>query len=267
MAGIMDWLFGSNEVNPRTDYPSSEDVRMSDKYDTTYGDESGRQLGIKSLTPTMSSRDIVSLFNDMEGSDDHNKVLQQVREEPDPERRDYLMRSYIASQRSAIAASGFDPSRAIVSSDNPENLKYNIAGMHVPYSVTPEGSRNKDVDMTMALRAKDIDPSTLVHESTHRGIEQLIRKKAQDDATLVRAEGGIPTLNEDLERAGSDEQEDIVRALMRKYYGDIESQGLHEQGLTESGSEYLAKNPEFLNRLETLAQQYAYEKNRNKRNW
>jgi hypothetical protein len=107
----------------------------------------------------------------------------------------------------------------------------------------------------------------MTHESMHRGIEQLIRKKDQEDATLVREKGGIPTLNEDLKRAGSDEQEDIVRALMQKYYGDIETQGRHNSTLVESGSEYLANNPEYLNRLELLAQQYAYEKNKNRRNW
>jgi len=267
MAGILDFLFGSKEVEPRTDYPSSEDVRMADKYDSTYGDNSARQLGIESLTPTMSSKDIVRLFNNMKGGDDHNKVLQQVRAESDPDRRDYMMRSYIASQRAAIAAIGFDPSRAIVSSDNPENIRYDTAGKYRPHTLTEEGKREKDIDMTMVLRSQDTDPSTMTHESMHRGIEQLIRKKDQEDATLVREKGGIPTLNEDLKRAGSGEQEDIVRALMQKYYGDIETQGRHNSTLVESGSKYLANNPEYLNRLELLAQQYAYENNKNRRNW
>ena len=74
MAGILDFLFGSKEVEPRTDYPSSEDVQMADRYDSTYGDRSGQQLGIESLTPTMSSKDIVRLFNNMKGGDDRSIV-------------------------------------------------------------------------------------------------------------------------------------------------------------------------------------------------
>ena len=270
MAGILDLIFGSSEVEPRTDYPSSEDVRTSDKYDTTYGDNSARQLGVKSLTPTMTSDDIATLFNEMGGNDTHEELLQAINKEADPERRDYMMRSYIASQRSAIAAAGFNPERTIVSSDEPEG-GYNAVGMHVPHSLTKEGRRGRDIDMTMALRAKDTDPSTMVHESMHRGIEQMIGKKYRDDANLVRAKGGIPTLNEDLRRAsavskdGRDEQEDIVRALMQKYYGDIETQGLHDSNLADNNSKYLANNPEYLNRLETLAQQYMYDQNRNKR--
>ena len=267
MAGILDFLFGSKEVEPRTDYPSSEDVQMADRYDSTYGDNSGRQLGIESLTPTMPSKDVIGLFKRMGREsgrgDDYNKILQQVREESDPDRRDYMMRAYIASQRSAIAASGFDPSRTIVSSDDPEKLKYSVAGLYAPHLLTLEGSRGKDIDVIAALRAKNVDPSTVVHESMHRGIEQLIRKKYRDDADLVRAEGGIPTPNEDLERAKVGEQEDIVRALMQKYYGNVENQNK----FTDSGSNYLEKNPEFLNRLELLAQQYAYENNKNRRHW
>ncbi len=103
---------------------------------------------------------------------------------------DYYARAALAANRSAIATLGYDPSRAAVDT---EMKKGNIGGAYSP---------SKD-----AIYAGAEDPSSIVHESIHRGLQKI-----RQDPEVKKEISRIP-------------EEMIVRFLMAKVMGDPEKEG------------------------------------------
>jgi hypothetical protein len=86
--------------------------------------------------------------------------------------------AYLASQKSALAALGFDPRKMIVGTDKAaQSQDWAINGMYKP---------DRDAMFTTGRH-----PNTIVHESMHRGVEQLIAagmlQPVADEERLIRA--------------------------------------------------------------------------------
>ena len=136
---------------------------------------------------------------------------------------DNLMAGYLASQRSALAALGFDPRHMAIGDAPPE--KWSVSGSYYP---------KQD-----QILSTGVYPSTTIHESMHRGIEQL------------RQAGMLPPGFDDLS------EESSVRAQMLRNFGGVE-QGRGKLGDQQiSDGAYYNDNRNFspiMDALETAAQ-------------
>lgn len=103
---------------------------------------------------------------------------------------EYYGRAALAANRSSIATLGYDPSRTVVDT---EMGKSNFGGAYSP---------SKD-----AIYAVASDPSAIIHESIHRGLQKL-RKN--------------PEIKDEISKVP---EEMIVRYLMAKLMGDPEKEG------------------------------------------
>lgn len=227
-----------------SDFPTKEDVAFWDKYDATYGMDAAGELrrGADSPTASMLQMSAKELAFDVAQTDDEKRRIKalleaEIRRTPmDDPRREMLMRNYIASRRSGIAALGFEPSKTVLSEDVGKIPPLvNTAGFYLG-------------DNTYSKRDPRNSGSTPTHEGMHRGIDQLLYANYDD-----------PKKSKKLERVNArknyDENEIAVRALMQKYYGDIESEGTLKGDPTQinQGTVYLMENMDFLNELEQMA--------------
>lgn len=113
-----------------------------------------------------------------------------------PGQADRMNEAFVGSQRSAISAIGFDPRR--LAAKVPDRTGSNIEGRY----------RTLD-DMKMV---DGRDPSTPVHEAFHRGFDML------------RRSGRMPEIAQ-LYISNPSQEENAVRALMLRNFGDIEREG------------------------------------------
>lgn len=109
-----------------------------------------------------------------------------------PDVNNIAMRAALAANRIPVAAVGFDPSR--VALDTQSGTGVNIAGAYSPL---------KD-----AIYQNSAYPSTMVHESIHRGLEQLRRAHPQE---MGKLDTQLP------------DEEYTVRWLMQNQAGNPES--------------------------------------------
>lgn len=226
-----------------SDFPTKEDVALWDKYDATYGMDAAGELrrGADSPTASMLQMSAKELAFDLAQTDDERRRIKalleaEIRRTPmDEKRREDMMRNYIASRRSGIAALGFEPSKTVLSEDVGKTPPLvNTAGFYLG-------------DYTYSKRDPRNSGSTPTHEGIHRGIDELI----YSDYDPERAKK-LERINP---RKNYDENEIAVRALMQKYYGDIESEGTVKGDPTQvnQGTVYLMENMDFLNELERMA--------------
>lgn len=154
-----------------------------------------------------------------------------------------MMRAALASNRSPIAALGFDPDKVVLDSKS-EGKKFTLGGAYLPQP-------NSTAD-NMYVNMSAPDGSTIVHESTHRGFQKL-RDANPDKVKDIFKEGVMPS------------EEMVVRWLMAKNAGDPEKQDpeakLGLQQRQESVDAFtkppmpslVAKRGNALNQLEELA--------------
>ena len=142
---------GDKPVPPRTDFPGDDDLAMARRYDTTYGTDMGAyaQPGNGQRVRTMG---LTAANEAMRG--DPNAGGRPVM---DQAQSDQLLRAWIAAQRSPVAALGFDPRKIALAPEGTPQA--GLAGFYHP--------RN-DIMWSEAT-----SPTTPVHESMHRGMEQL----------------------------------------------------------------------------------------------
>jgi hypothetical protein len=193
---MWDWLFGSSgpqraDVPRPTGYPGAADVALARSSDASYGDPSaafvqpqpsvygplspqGQYSGRLPILPSKSQ--VEGAFNDA------------AVPSPSPAGpvSDNLMQGFLASRRSALAALGFDPHHMAIGNAPPTN--WTTGGQYTPSS-----------DQIVSTGQY---PSTTVHESMHRGIQEL------------RAAGMLPS--------DMGDEEEAVRAQMLGNYGDVE---------------------------------------------
>lgn len=260
MAGlgdVLNWLrgpqptpsLGLEKAPPLQSYPSQYDADYARNYG--FGDNSTNEdylnnnkaqiLGVNLKLKEPSKKGAVEskMFVPMSGADvPHNTLTVptgavDLNQRPDLQGdvRNMMMQAALAANRSPIAAMGFDPARANVdvAIKNPS-----LGGLYNP--------NNDGMYTTKAF------PSSILHESTHRGIERL-REKYPEQAN--------PILNK------LPDEEYVVRWLMQDKGGDPEK-GLgdlsdkqrqvgRDMFANENWPASSGQNRELLNQLEELA--------------
>jgi hypothetical protein len=194
---------------PLSSYPTPEDAMYARKYDFGYGTGNepytqgnvARVVGThrrdgKNFIPMsaegMSTGEATALALDDRGS--RNIDLKTPDTYPVGDQLGTtLAQAALAANRVPVAAYGFDPSRAAFDTQFTDP---NMAGIY---------SRNKD---TMYINANAPDPSAIVHESTHRGLNKL-----RQDPAVARILESLP------------DEETLVRYIMASQAGDPEKGG------------------------------------------
>ena len=169
-------------------YPDQNDVALARDSDASYGNLAAAFVqppyGGQIASPRTGD-EIQSAFNQLDNSGKSTFGPQPVS----PGVSDNLMAGYLASQRSALAALGYDPRHMTIAEAPPE--KWTVSGSYYP---------KEDQILTTGVY-----PSTTAHESMHRGIQAL------RDANLYPPE------------ADKMSEEAIVRGQMLRNYGDVET--------------------------------------------
>lgn len=188
MAMALEAGISSIGTNP-VPYPSDNDVALARKADASYGDPAaGYVNGPGAKIQAANIIHIPALFGT---NPTFNEVLtnKMPRAGVDQPTSDALMKGYLASRHSAVAGLGFDPHQTVISPQSDKAL--NVAGMY-----QPAGDK--------LWFDKQAQPEAVVHESMHRGMNQL------------RQAGMMP------EAANNIREESLVRALMMNKFGNLE---------------------------------------------
>ncbi len=209
-------------AKPTTAYPSADDVALARKSDATYGDTSAGFLTGKGNVPQMDIQAIPFLLRG-----GNNIGVGASRAPVDKETSDNLYKGWLASKQSAVAGLGFDPHNMVVSP--PSKTQLNVGGLYT------SGSDKMWFDQQRY-------PEAMVHESMHRGIEQL-----RNAGTLPP---GIDRNREEL----------LVRALMQKNFGDLERNKKYSAVDQIDASKPLMYDPDIYNIENAAADLYAKRK-------
>lgn len=180
------------DVPRETRYPDHEDLARARLFDQAYGDKNAgffeagdshlRQIATK-LAPLV--------VND-------SRYDEVPWERVDAKTADMLYTASIAAHRSAIASLGFDPRKMVLSPPSEDGL-------------TAAGTFSSKHD---AMWIDQNHPSAMVHESFHRGLEEL-RKSG---ALAKDADSATP----EKPYVSKRDEENMVRALMIKNFGTVE---------------------------------------------
>jgi hypothetical protein len=238
--GFLDRIFGKEQpvsygrATPDQSWPSEADLATSRKYDQTYGNKFAPTVTEGAMIDRPSFAQAQKLY--LSKSDTPN--LQPV----DQEQKDRLETAWLAANKTALGSLGFDP-RHIASTPATKEAT-TVAGFY-----KPENDK---------IWYNEKYPSTIIHESLHRGIQEL------KDA------GKLP------DWLKSNMEETLVRGMMLKHLGNIEmgrgetgnKQIQYAQNLMEprmSHGAVWATNhgksfPNMLTELESLAARHLYEK-------
>ena len=204
-------------------YPSQADVAFARANDASYGSNAAAFVqppyGGKIASPRTGDQ-IQDSFDQLDTGQKNTFSPQQA---VSPAVSDNLMAGYLASQRSALAALGFDPRHMAIGDAPPE--KWSVSGSYYP---------KQD-----QILSTGVYPSTTAHESMHRGIEAL------------RQANMLPPGFSDLS------EESSVRAQMLRNFGGVES-GRGKLGDEQiANGQYYNDNRNFspiMDALETAAQ-------------
>jgi hypothetical protein len=195
-------------------YPTQDDVAFARKHDATYGHDAAPHLRAGApLNITSSLGSVLAAAN--------NGAAFASEPRADQKLSDVLYAAWLASQRSPVAAMGFDPRRMHATPPGSPGNKLTAAGFYRP----------AQDDMWIDGRY----PSVPVHESMHRG------------AKLMRDKGA---------RTPSDE-ESVVRMLMLQHFGGVEKNAGEVNDRQVQNAEGLLKNPRNSKLLQGLEQQAA----------
>lgn len=217
-------------ASANTDYPDREDIYNSKVNDLAYGDPV--EPYINAMRGTKVQHIPMGAAGTMFGRNTTNSTSRPL----DKDLADDIHKAWLASRRSSVAQLGFNP-RETVTSDEPgtklvlydrEGKKEGMLG----------GFYNPTTNKTWFDRSL---PATQVHESMHRGI------------SMMRKEGLLPF---DLPHKS---EEFMVRALMQRHLGDLESKEMG--GVPEDlvgGASTIA--PEQMDQLEKAAGEYMARK-------
>lgn len=215
-------------VPPAPTFPSTDDVAFARKNDAAYGDpnagffEPGKASVRAISTNAIPFLDASTVYRE--------KFADSPKRAPvGTDIADDMYQAHLASQRSPLAALGFDP-RAMTFSPK-SDTELNVAGLYYP---------DKDLIWNSGKYK-----STPVHESMHRGIGQL--EKA----------GMLP------KEARSHKEELLVRALMQKHFGsdvEIRPDALLGNAQVERSRKYL--NDPLLKQIEDSAATLYHKKQR-----
>ena len=235
-------------ASPTLNYPTSDDVNFARKYDYSYGQPWAPEFENKSARVLTGDANKL-----LAGSTEPVAETFDTRRFNDPrldKLKDYYAKAALAVENSALAKLGFDPSKTAADILK-DPARVNIVGAYQP--------KNDQIYSNVGA------PSSIVHESIHRGI-----KKLQDS----------PYWKKEFEPFGHGSNEMLVRYLMQSKMGDPErvedqaaaasigtdtSEGLKQQDAAASmfnpSKSSLAKTRlDLINKMEEAAANYIADK-------
>lgn len=230
---------------PLSGYPSQDDAREALKYGFGYGsgnepyieahrarvmgDSSGKQFRAQSAAGMMIDKAISAV------DDEQLSKMLDLDKMENWKLKEKLGTTFaqaaLAANRNAIATLGFDPNRTV--------MDIVMEGANVG------GAYHKKKDAIYA-NIDAVDPSSVLHESIHRGLQKL-REKSPEAAELIK---DLP------------QEEYVVRYMMYKYAGDPEGKGgdidlqQRKSGIwhfDENQGDWSGKNRKALDRLMEIA--------------
>ena len=179
-------------IKQEVKYPDLEEADLGREVDQFYGNpkQAWFQPGVD--IRTIDIRKAPEVLNDYRFDSVKWEKLSQYQ-------ADNLYIAAVAANKSALAGLGFDPRAVITSPLAPVQL--NIRGQYNPATDT--------------MWTDEKSPPTYVHESVHRGVEEL------------RRAGLIARSPEEERRTGKQyigphDDEMITRAVMQRHFGDVE---------------------------------------------
>jgi hypothetical protein len=230
---------------PLSGYPSQDDAREALKYGFGYGtgnepyieshrarimgDTKGKQFKARSAAGMMID-DAIKAVDDPQLAKmlDLDKVSNWGLKE---KLGTTFAQAALAANRNPIATLGFDPSRTVM---DVVMKGANIGGAY-------EAKRD-----AIYANIDSVDPSSVLHESIHRGLEKL-RQKSPEAAELIKSMGA---------------EEYTVRYLMYKYAGDPEGKSgdidakQRKSGIwafDENSGDWTGKNRKSMDKLLEIA--------------
>lgn len=172
-------------LDPTVRYPSQNDLTIARNVDQSYGDPSA-----PFITPNNAKMRITPNADTMAAYANNDAELAIKPVTVDQKMSDEMGIAWLASGKSPVAALGFDPRKISTAVPSEGAKEFNIAGQYTP-----------STDSILTMGAYN---STIVHESTHRGLEML------------RKAGMMPKKAEELD------EEKLTRLFMMKHFGEIE---------------------------------------------
>lgn len=244
---IVSWLMGklggepqgkTYLAPPRQNYPTDEDVNFARKYDYSYGQPWAPEFEDHSARLVSGGLNQRPLKSELLGTDKTtiDKLIPGVT---DP-LKNYYAKAALAAEGSGLAKLGFDPDRAALDPfRNSEDIT--AVGAYIPKH-----------DQIYANIKDTSDPSVLMHESMHRGLQKL------HDSPFWR-----PEFDEIMN--DPDMNEYMVRHLMHTKMGDPEAVNTGAAGKAQQAAAQIVfgRNPrkqELLDRIEAAAAQAAAAK-------
>jgi hypothetical protein len=250
---VPDWLSGLFSSEPKTPpdpktvtypdasesmrhMPTDKDMEDARKYGQYYGTPLDSFINPGQAVSRVINDPLLSA--DVANNALYNKVPSRL---VDQEMADAYLTGALATGNSAISALGYDPRNA-VSTRPSKSLALTVRGQYAP---------SQD-----AIWWGGEQPSTMAHESFHRGMEKLAQMEAKSPSGLLK-ENDIKMLNVTA-------AEPAARALMEKYLGkDVEMKNATKGDIGERQilmSRYFAKDhADALDRAEKAAA-YHYAK-------
>lgn len=204
-----DWAFGERPPDPMrswdmdplpAEYPTDEDAREQRLYNIRHGDPRNNitnetRMSLEEIPPGQLARDV------------NNRRVYEQPSQPEPigwDRADRMMRGKVAADQSAVGALGFDPD--VTSYTSRGNLSW--AGEHDP--------------ATGRVWYDAAYPSSVVHESVHRG-HGVVERDPEGSAlmdSLSNYGHEMATRSEMQRRFGDIEARESSGAAGRKQYND-----------------------------------------------
>jgi hypothetical protein len=185
-------------------FPSSKDVEDATKHDYSYADPmAGYFKAGGASVRTRPLEEVMQILrkNSQAKSLDEVEEIDGMPTPTDEQISKILLRTWLATRNNPLAALGFDPRRMVISlSDRPSFAAGQYMGHPRSEPLPPRGTPPR----FDTLWFNSYFATTPVHESIHRGLKRL------------ELEGELPF------DVTQEEEEWIVRAVMQKYYGDVE---------------------------------------------
>ena len=208
-------------------YPDNTDAHFARQFQQTYGDPVAVFDLAGAKTKKLDTDELIDKYHDITGRAFRTVAATKAT----PDEQDNILKNWIAAQKSPVAALGFDPHVTIHTDTKDEKL--NLSGFYRPSIDT--------------LWYDDAHQDAAVHESIHRGIEQL-RKAGMLPAETKKAMDVMDSW--DSAHGGGEEL--MVRALMARHFGDIEKSGGNVGDAQVEAGKAWAKHEDIAKGLDAL---------------
>lgn len=218
------------DVKRKPGWPTAEETTLAQSSGYLYGDKAEGTLGQNGRGKIVPSTKLAMRELNRSGGPEFDDTTSPLT----TEQKDALWKAKLAADKSPVAALGFDLTKTQVTPK----------GAGFPLTIAGAYSPTKDVIWTDGAFE-----SAPVHESIHRGVEELRRKAGNEAVDKALTDKFGVKLSE----------EAVTRAMMVKHFGEVE---LNEDPTAKVGKEQvergkwvLQNRPEVLDNLDKLAQE------------